>query len=444
MKQDNILRYLEQAGAPFILLLLIFSALCVFSLVSSSRLRWLTFVPLFYFASLWRPEVLPWWDITLSQPLQMLSRHSRIVTMAFLHILAFGLLFAPRGSRVKVVTPAVVALFTLEMAFSIKMVASGVGLRGILSAYTYFLIFLTFTFGLGRMLQTIEDCYRCLQVYVAVVGLIVLGTLFEVVFHPTGVIAGQRLFATTANPQAAGTIFAFALPAIAVIISRKQSRILAKPILIALAGIVGVFLLWTGSRTGALAAIAGCAVLFRHKLTHSTLVLGIIAICSYALMQMAVFEGSHGAAQRLLSTSNTRAEPWSALINDFISNPAFGKKLTGGSTKESSILGTASNLGIVGLAILSVFLLHVGKLSFQLIRISRRMPDHANLASAIAGGFAAMVISWILDGYLYGVTTLHVFFLYFYLAIGACLVELDGHAPQPVPLVWYDLRRQPT
>lgn len=437
MQQDSVLRYFDQISAPYLFLMGVLAVICVFTLMSSAKMRWIAFVPLLWFASLARPDELPWWDITMTQPLQMLSTYSRLLTMGVLHVLVAGLLFAPRGDRKHVVNGAMVMLFVLEMAFSLKLVASGVAFRGILSGYTYILIFFAFVFGLSRMLQSAEDCYKALQVYLAAVALIVLGTLFEVAFHPTGVVANSRLFATTANPQAAGTIFAFALPPITVIVSRRQSGLFSKPVLIALAGIVGVFMLWTGSRTAALAAVVGLGVLFRHKLATSAIVLVLIAGCTYGLMQMTLFEGSQGAAERLLNTTNTRAEPWRVLIDDFLSNPALGKTLTSGSTRESSILGTASNLGVVGLAILGGFFFYLAKLCLQLVQVSKRMPEHAQLANAIVGGFAAMGVAWVFDGYLYGVATIHVFFLYLYLAIGACLVEVQGYAPQAVTYVWY-------
>jgi len=166
-------------------------------------------------------------------------------------------------------------------------------------------------------------------------------------------------------------------------------------------GAMLIFLIWTGSRTGALMYIFGITGVLYARLGRAILLVPVVVAAVYGAFQLLVGMGvdiGYGA-DRLLSGQDTRTEIWMVLMQDALQAPLFG--LGGqrqGGVENSLLLGWVI-YGPLMLLFMLVYMALSGFICLRLLANRRRMsPSHRSLADLVIGFnamyFAGSMFEW--------------------------------------------------
>jgi hypothetical protein len=280
--------------------------------------------------------------------------------------------------------------------------------------------------GVGRWLQDVIDAHRLLRGLACGAALLVGATTLQLLRDQSQVVASGRLWGTTANPQHLAVALALFLGPLSYLVIQRTEAKAWRLFAGAVAGLLVVFLVWTGSRTGVLMALVQFLLLFRLRVGKLILFLTVGGI--FVLLGLQLFSNAFDSSGRLLSTENTRQEAWQRLQADFVRNPllgVMGEELGGG---ESSYLSAASQLGLFGLVPLGVAVgLAVLGLR-RLNRIRRYLGDYVLLADMVTAGLVTLAVGGFFEGYLMATVSVAVFFVYVHLMLLAFLVDLGRGA----------------
>lgn len=290
-------------------------------------------------------------------------------------------------------------VLTLLVLFSGRINASRVPIQGLfmlaLALYAALMMFIHATpsealQSVGFALATIpcflvaspaltrdfEGCLRMLRtiMWVSVIWTVCCSVQF--VINPRYLLnINGRFWGMLANAQQAAILVApFAMVALWLFLNDVQKR--TKPLWVALLAINLLFLLWTGSRTGALMFLVGAMFVLYTRLGKAVIFLpvgGLVAIGLYTLAEELQIMSN---VERLVSTDNTRGDVWQAQIRSFMESPFIGVGWgeTGGS--ESSYLGGAAGYGIGFFGIIVLFLLWSVWMCFRFTVSRRLLPKH--------------------------------------------------------------------
>lgn len=247
-----------------------------------------------------------------------------------------------------------------------------------------------------------DGCIRVLRVIMYVSALWTFCCSVQFVINPELLLNNQgRFWGLLANAQhAAVLISGFAVVALWLILNDSQKR--TRPLWIALLAINMLFLVWTGSRTGALMFVIGTAGVLYARIGKFVLFLPVAALMLWGLFALAEALQIGANLERLVSTEDTRQGVWSAMLQNALENPLIGVgwgEDTGGS--ENSYLGGFAAYGIVYFALISSLLL--GSI-FMCIRmtLSRKLlpPDQRPLIDLVCAYCAMYLSGAMFEGYI--------------------------------------------
>ena len=423
----GVINYLEKLGdlGPAFALVggVLMVCMIIFSIMSE-KARWVIFALLCFFASIERAERTVYFNLQMSPVMQTLSSYSRPITVGLLIVMFCGAIFSKSQVRQHLLNGPIIALFAFQLLICVNYFVGGAVERGMLTPLVYLMMFVGISRGLGNSMNSLQDCRYAVWAIVITCALLVLSTMFELAVRPGAVVPNGRLFGTMRNPQAAGSTLALSITALTfLIISAGGIKTgLAKVLLLGLTAIALIFLMWTGSRTALLTLVVGLLFMFYDRLSSFAWIGAVVSLSLYFLAS--TFGEAFETSRRLVDTHDTRSEVWGRMIQTFFDNPAFGTGMTMSTAGESSYLGTAALMGIPGVLIMGIFVFTVIRLCFKLLKLRHLLGQESLLANLVVSGLAALLAASFFDGYLLGSTTYHIFFLYLYLSIGACLVEL--------------------
>jgi hypothetical protein len=366
-----------------------------------------------------------WSDNTLIPPLETLRTFSRPLAFALLIVLAMRSLAFVRGTRqVFLVLPAV--LFLSYELYYVTMLGAFVDpFRGIFGAICYFAAITAFVLGLPRLMQDDENPAAFLKIF-AIAGLMFIGAnllqlgggYYNAVIQGrlTGISGNAQQFAMTCCIFVIVGCYFFASGA-----NGSWTKWLAGVTL----GLLGLFVLWSGSRTGAVCSIVIILAYFRTKLGRLAL-LGIVGGAAFA-GAIAVFGESLEIVERFFRGGDTRSEVWSAALKDFANSPIFGQipraKDDTLNFTESTYLRTLALMGGIGGALLLGVLLTWFGFSIRVWRMGRSIPSLGSLSDFVIAGTAFFFVANIGEGLMLGVLTVFIPFIYGIFATGAFVLD---------------------
>jgi hypothetical protein len=366
-----------------------------------------------------------WSDNTLIPPLETLRVFSRPLAFALLIVLALRSLAFVRGTRqVFLFLPAV--LFLAYELYYVTMLGAFVDpFRGIFGAMCYIATVAAFVLGLPRLLQDDENPDAYLKIF-AIAGLMFIGAnllqlgggYYNAVIQGrlTGISGNAQQFAMTCCIFVIVGCYFFASGA-----TGSWTKWLAGLAL----GVLGLFLLWSGSRTGAVCSVVIILAYFRTKLGRLAL-LGIVGGAAFA-GAIAVFGESLEIVERFFRGGDTRSEVWSAALSDFARSPIVGQiPFANDDTlnfTESTYLRTLALMGGIGGALLLGLLLSWLGFTTRVWRMGRSIPALASLSDVVIAGTAFFMVANIGEGLMLGVLTVFIPFIYAIFATGAFVLD---------------------
>lgn len=359
-------------------------------------------------------------------PLETLRHQGRGLSGAFLIMLLLPAVLASKGWRQRVVGGAIISLFVFELAFSGRMLAAGFHDRALGGGVIFTLLFVVLGIGLGRWLQTPADVRTAYRAVAGSALLLLLGTLYQLAIDSAAALAGMRLMGTTANPQVFASTSALVLPPIIYLLLHPSEPKMLRAAYAAITGLLLIFLVWTGSRTGTLMAMIGLGVTFRFRLGKKLVGVGL-ACGVFVILALQVFSESRDVAGRLLSLEDTRTAQWNVLLSDFSASPMFGR-MEGDvvSVGENSYLTTAARYGVFGLALLAVLMAMTATALLRLQRRRGALGEDAMLADVATGGIVALGAGSMFEAFLLGTLSFSISYLYLQLTVVAFLLDWTG------------------
>ncbi|MEZ6163672.1 MAG: hypothetical protein R3B67_04470 [Phycisphaerales bacterium] len=255
--------------------------------------------------------------------------------------------------------------------------------------------------------------------------------LVQIAVNPTFITMGNsfRFVGLLANPQHAGVLLPHICLILIWLILNDSGKL--RIFYLLLVGINGVFLLWTGSRTGMGMLVIGlCAILY-SKAGRAIFLLPIAMILAYiGLKFMTGVIGNDIGLERLTSTDNTRDESWRTLIQHGMENPMVGVGTEGTEKSENSWLYGFASYGAGMLAILVFLTLIAFTIGLKWFRARFSLdPYYRPLLDLCIGGVAMFFAGAVLEGYIVSRVSASLCLIPIYCGAGAifCRVALRGH-----------------
>lgn len=372
-------------------------------------------------------------------PLEQLRAMGRPLAIAVIGVILVVSLRQRRQNTLPLPQPARY-LIAVQAAIFFKTVLYGSVSFALLAGLVYSMLILMLYTGPLSWLQDEENLHLAIW-SIAMIGVIfTIANGYQAMFsiYPLTFVAG-RFVGTTGNPQQAGTLLAGILPCVAYMVEHHQRWNWLRFFWIFTFGALLGLLLISGSRTGLLMTIAAFLLFYRANIWKFVR----IAIPIALILWIGVgFLNSHDTiGQNILTTvnnrlfvdigtqlqtGNSRQPVWTALWNSFLRNPLFGSSLGGERLMgygESSWLGTAAAVGLVGLVPLLLFGGYSLRMIGDLLGISYRSSAYRLQANVVVAGLTALLIASIFEALLLGNLTYYILMLLIYLAMGQYLVK---------------------
>lgn len=152
-----------------------------------------------------------------------------------------------------------------------------------------------------------------------------------------------------------------------------------------------MFVLWTGSRTGALLAVTGMMFVLRAKLGRAVLLLPIAAIGVVVIGFVVSALEIDLPFARLTEGGDTRTEAWLTLIEDASHAGLFGLGMAGVRFVENSFLMGWVQYGFIMLVILLGLVVAMFVQSLKLWNVRKDVPKHIAQVIDLTLGYYAML-----------------------------------------------------
>ena len=352
----------------------------------------------------------PGFDNTLIFPLEQLRDNTRVITLVCLGILLLPTLSVAKGWRRRLIAAPMVAFFVFQVMFStMDTLLSDAG-RGVLGLGIVVMTLFVLGRGISAGVQDRRTADAVIKAVGAAAALFVLASSVQGIINPDAIKRSGRFYATTANPQFAATTIGVMMPVVAYLIIQKGIGRFWRLAMCCTMGLLVVFLLWTGSRTGMLMSTIGLVMLFRLRLGKLAVAAAAAAVA--LLVGLQLFGGELAGADRLISLEDTRSGAWLSMWDAFQSNPLLGSASYSSFGSENSFLWTAARYGVLGFVplIIATFAYLWFALKLQLLRGSLDKP-HRLLADLVVSVVLTVGAGALFEGYLLGQFNIAVFTL---------------------------------
>jgi len=242
------------------------------------------------------------------QPLETIRAFSRPLAFGLLIVIAARSLGFPRGERLKFVALPTILFLSYELYYVTLIGAFVEPFRGIFGIIGYFAAFAAFALGLPKLMQRPGDS-RGLLAIVGLTGvLFIAANFFQLAGGYSNAVIEGRLTGISGNPQQFTMTCCLFLIVGCYFFSTGTAGSWFKWFAGLGLGVIGLFILWSGSRTGAICAVVILLAFFRMKIGRLAL-LGIVGGGAFAIA-VSVFGESldiverffRGGGERIAST----------------------------------------------------------------------------------------------------------------------------------------------
>ncbi|MCB0207755.1 MAG: O-antigen ligase family protein [Anaerolineae bacterium] len=407
----------------------------------SARLAWLLVSVCCFTASLAKfvNEFVPE-PPALAFPLQQLREAGRPLTIVLLGLVLVIALQRQTPQYKHWLPRPILFLILVQVVIFFKTLLFGSSLFALLAAGTFGAVVAMIILGPARWLVD-ENGFSLAAWSIAMVGLVfIVANGYQALFdlYPITFVHGL-LLGTTGNPQHAATLLATTIPAF-IFLFEQQRWLWGRLFWLGSLALVISALVMTGSRTGFLMTTVTVLLFYRHRLgslLRIALPVGIaLAILIIVVNQTPLSDTFTltAATGKLLSGTNSRQAVWNILWRNFLENPLFGVPLRGDRLLgygESSWLGAASALGLIGFVPLLLFGLTSLQMMAQLFLISRASRSLFLQISMVISGLTSLLAGSFFEAYLLGNLTFSLMALLLYLALGHYIIKVAQHHSIP-------------
>lgn len=334
-------------------------------------------------------------------PLEKFRAASKVLFAGLLLLLAVKWLVALTTRKGHPTSWAAKLLFLLQIYYAIRAGLEESPLRACVAGISCILLFIV-TYKLSGMYVTSLKDIRQWLMTILMCGIVFLGLCaVQIPFGIAPLIMGNRFSGLTSNPQVAAINLAFCcIISLYFVVSRQSSKITWYLSLISFL-FLSIFLLWTGSRTGLLMALAGIAVLVSSDIRAIGLSgIFVLAICGL----LSLFDISPIGFERLVNGGDTRTEAWRLLLQRFMDNPIFGSP-EGRLTVESFPVVVLAYSGLIGALILMscISCLAVGLNDLRIRSAGNK--EYTLLTRLFIGLSIALCLGSLFEAFLFGIST---------------------------------------
>ncbi len=364
-------------------------------------------------------------DNTLIQPFQQIRFYSRPLCLTLLILAAGRVALTNRGNRLRVLSFAGLAFLFFQLCYASEVALFYDLPRGGFGVISISLMFFVFFVGSGRFMQDRESAIAAVRL-VAFAGFLFLGAnLLQLALGYSQAIAQKRLSGISGNPQQLASLCSIFLITNIFLYSVSSVGSVLKWIYPFSIGLLSTFLVWSGSRSGVLTAIAG--VLLFYRLRVGRLALLAILTAASAGVFVTVFSDSSENIERFVYGKNTREAVWSIAWSEFLDSPIIGqlpRYQTGEPNGvESSYLRTLALMGVLGGCILAVPVVSMVVNMLTAILVRQQRPEVGPVADLVVASLGSILITNALEGFFFGLLTFQVIFIYIVLALAAFVCE---------------------
>ncbi len=365
-----------------------------------------------------------YFDNTLIQPLETIRQYAKPTSTALVLVLGLRLIFWPRADRSRLWSVWVIVFLSFQVYY---LVILGLfndlsrGLFGIISAIG---LCLTFGLGFGKLSMPALSCKAVRDAWV-LGGLGFIGAnVAQLVGGYSNAIPGGRLAGISGNPQQlAGAAVIFTI--VANWSFETSVTLLRKSAAIAGMAMLALFVLWSGSRTGAICLVAVHLAYFRLKVGRLALVFLLTAVLLLGLTL--VFAESSYLVERFRYGDDTRSAVWLSAIDDFARSPVLGMIISDRGSEsmnvvESGYLRALALLGIPGgVAVLLLMSTFVG-VAWRSLRTARLFPEVGPLSNTICAAACFIILVSFFEGFIFGLITIFTAFAY---SVGSLVASVN-------------------
>jgi hypothetical protein len=357
----------------------------------------------------------------------------RLFSKPLAFVLLLGAIFfsfgTDRGIRRSSTGAATIALLLFQCYYLIQVsIFAGDGLlKGAFGIVTAIATWWVFAVQLGRSMQDLSGARHALRCFAYVGMAFVAVNLFQMVVSLGGALEAGRLAGIAGNAQMMGCMCAMLLIICVFLAFDLETPPTFRVACMATSGLLLVLMLATGSRTAMLATAVAGVIMFRNRIGRIT-VFAILGAAAIMLVSLVFSDVTAIAAERITYGEDTRTAGWLRDLENFYDSPIFGQfpfleQGEDASGIESVFIRTLSNMGIVGLLVLSPVLLSAAASCMGALQLMRASAAHADLCSLYLGSCAALLVFNTFDGYAFGLVTFPVITIYVVLTLGAFLDE---------------------
>ena len=235
-------------------------------------------------------------------------------------------------------------------------------------------------------------------VNIAWIGMVMV----QVVVNPKYITMGNefRFVGVLSNPQHSGVLMAFFTVVVLWLMLNDLPKY--RLIFLALLGVDGLLLLWTGSRTGMGMAAIGLSAVLYSRAGRAILLLPVVAIVGYISLKIVIdVLGMNIGFERLGSTENTRDYAWWKLYTVAMENPMIGVGTEDAEKSENSWLYGFASYGIGMLALQLTFTFVATFEILKSIRTRFSLPPEFRPHLDVLNGIMLMYFAGaVLEGYM--------------------------------------------
>ena len=369
-----------------------------------------------------------WHDNTLIMPLELIRSNSRAVAIIFLLSLCVSITKSTKENRVKFVSFSIVSFYLFQNIYLFRLFLNGEYSRSLLGLLTCGLVFVGVVWGLGRRIKS-QETIELVAKSVCLASLLFIGcNILQLTFGYYQSVADGRFMGISGNPQLCGFICSifilfncFCLSQLTLINWKKYYYGIQIAILLLL-------IVWSGSRMAALSATTGLVLFYRFKISQ------IISVCLiggfFLILALLAFPDSYEKISRFTSGIDTRSAVWDNKLQEFYSSPIFGSIgktfVEQTNASESSYLSTAGLMGISGLIPLAITLISF-LITLYVCFINRNSTHFkSETIDLIISGVFMILISSIFEGFLLGILSFSVLFIFILLTIATCINDSNN------------------
>lgn len=370
---------------------------------------------------------------TLIGPLQGLRNVSRPIAVALLAAAAVASLSVPRGDRLRAAGWSATCFLAFQLLYNLEYLAFLDVTKGTLGIISVLLIYAVCARAFGRKMQTKEDvrdvvllCSRVGTVFAAV-------NLLQIAISPGASTSGGRLIGIAGNAQQMGTLCGLFLLSNSFVSQDRSLRNVSRVISIATIALLGLMLLWTGSRANIVMTAVGVFMLFRLQVGR-LLTFGLVAGTLVTLLTI-TFAESTAQLARFQEAGNTRQDVWAWALENYAQSPIFGVLPLGlDSAVESSYIAALANTGLLGLLLLLLPFVGLVAHCIAAKRLKASHPEYGSICDYFIGTSAAIIVVNAFEGYATGIVTLPLMLMYLHFAIGSFIAETEQAEAANLPL----------